>query len=197
MFDIYKCNEGDSARFLLGISGRPTLIVVGLNPSTASSDKSDTTVSKVRQAAQNAGYLGFVMTNLYPLRSTDPQGLPERHSAELLNENIQHIECIASSETSPTFWAAWGSGIVLRPYLKQAMTDLNRMVQRVNGKWVQFGELTQRNHPRHPSRLRYNWRFTEFDIAGYERSLHNKANHSDGFSVAAPPSLQTRTCWRR
>ena len=171
MFDIYECNEGDSARFLLGTSGKPTLIVVGLNPSTASSEKSDTTVSKVRKAAQNAGYQGFVMTNLYPLRSTDPQGLPEVHSAELLDENIQHVERIASGEVSPTFWAAWGSDIVLRPYLKQAMVEINWMVQRVSGKWVQYGELTQRSHPRHPSRISYSWGFREFDIAKYEEII--------------------------
>lgn len=171
MFDIYECNEGDSARFLLGTSGKPTLIVVGLNPSTATSEKSDTTVSKVKKAAQNSGYNGFVMTNLYPLRSTNPHELPKNHSAELLTENIKRIERIASSEMNPFFWAAWGSDIVLRPYLKQAMIELNQMVKRVNGQWVQFGDLTQRNHPRHPSRLSYDWKFKEFDIAKYEEVI--------------------------
>lgn len=167
MFDIYACNEGDSARFLLGTSGKPTLIVVGLNPSTASSEKSDTTVSKVKMAAQNAGYNGFVMTNLYPLRSTNPHELPQHHSAELLSENIRHIEKIASNETNPVFWAAWGSNIELRAYLKQSMIELNQMVEKINGKWVHFGKLTQRNHPRHPSRLSYAWKFKEFDITKY------------------------------
>ncbi|MFL1914425.1 DUF1643 domain-containing protein [Plesiomonas shigelloides] len=167
MFDIYECNEGDSVRFLLGTSGKPTLIVVGLNPSTASSEKSDTTVSKVKNVAQNAGFNGFVMTNLYPLRSTDPRKLPQYHSAELLSENIRHIEQIASNEMNPIFWAAWGSGIELRPYLKQAMIELNQMVKRINGKWIHFGDLTQRNHPRHPSRLKYAWKFKDFDITKY------------------------------
>jgi hypothetical protein len=168
MFDIYESNENDTARFLLGTSGDPTLIVVGLNPSTASSEKSDTTVSKVRKVAQNAGYKGFVMTNLYPLRSTDPHGLPATCNNELLKENIRQIGRIASNEVSPTFWAAWGSDIVLRPYLKQALSELNNLVGNLGGSWVQFGNLTQKNHPRHPSRLTYAWEFSEFDIAKYE-----------------------------
>lgn len=168
MFDIYESNEHDTARYLLGSSGEPTIIVVGLNPSTASSEKSDTTVSKVKKAAENAGYGGFVMTNLYPLRSTDPHGLPESCNDQLLKENIKHIQRIASSQLFPTFWAAWGSDIVLRPYLKEALSELNEMVKRLNGNWVQFGDLTQKNHPRHPSRITYAWGFKEFDIAKYD-----------------------------
>jgi len=88
MFDIYKSNTHDAARFLLGGSGEPRLIVVGLNPSAASSEKSDTAVSKVKKVAENAGYRGFIMTNLYPLRSTDPHGLPENCNEQLLIENM-------------------------------------------------------------------------------------------------------------
>ncbi len=174
MFDIYESNEDDTARYLLGSRGDSTIIVVGLNPNTASSEKSDMTISEVRKAALNAGYCSFVMTNLYPLRSTDPHGLPDSCNEQLLKENIKHIERIASAQHPPTFWAAWGSDIVLRPYLKQSMLELNEMVERLNGNWVQFGELTQKKHPRHPSRLRYAWDFKEFDFAKYKKSLHNK-----------------------
>ncbi|NSY34961.1 hypothetical protein DS891_15590 [Pseudoalteromonas sp. JC28] len=34
-------------------------------------------------------------------------------------------------------------------------------------------------------------------VSSSERSSHNKVRHSDGFSVAASPSLQSRVCWRR
>jgi hypothetical protein len=167
MFDIYKSNEKDTARFLLGTSCEPSIIVVGLNPSTASKEVSDTTASKVRKAAKNAGYNGFIMTNLYPLRSTDPKKLPVACDVELLQKNIREIEQAASNGLPPIFWAAWGSDITLRPYLKQALLQLNGVVLKLNGKWVQFGSLTQKNHPRHPSRLAYAWQFKEFDIATY------------------------------
>lgn len=171
MFDIYESNKHDTARYLLGSSGKPTIIVVGLNPSTASNEKADTTVSKVRKAAANAGYDGFVMTNLYPLRSTDPHKLPARGDDQLLEENIKHIERIASTHSDPTFWAAWGSDIILRPYLIHALLEFNEMVQRLNGNWVQFGKLTKKNHPRHPSRLTYAWEFQEFDIGKYKKII--------------------------
>tara|TARA_R110000787_G_scaffold42161_3_gene103679 strand:+ start:2785 stop:3021 length:237 start_codon:yes stop_codon:yes gene_type:complete len=78
MYDLYQCNSDDSARFILGKNGARKLFVVGLNPSTANKEKSDTTVAKVETVARNNGFDGFVMANLYPLRSTDPNELPAR-----------------------------------------------------------------------------------------------------------------------
>jgi len=51
------------------------------------------------------------------------------------------------------------------------MSELNEMVKRLNGNWVHFGDLTQKNHPRHPSRLAYAWEFKDFDIAQYEKII--------------------------
>lgn len=168
MFDIYVSNEQDTVRYLLGSRSDTMIIIVGLNPSTASSEKSDTTVSKVKRAAINSGYTGFVMTNLYPLRSTNPHGLPTNCNDQLLKKNSKNIKNIASTQKNPVFWAAWGSDITLRPYLKQSLLEINKIVKSLDGKWVQFGKLTKKNHPRHPSRLTYAWQFEEFDIDKYE-----------------------------
>ncbi len=170
MFDIYECNKDDTARFLLGTNGERKLIVVGLNPSTATREKSDRTVTMAKTIAQKAGYSGFVMTNLYPLRSTDPKKLtPSKDKdTELFNENIKHIKFIALAEEYPTFWAAWGENILSRTYLKEAMCQIKDLAQSVNGKWVQFGDLTQKGHPRHPSRQSYKSQFRKFDITQYK-----------------------------
>jgi len=47
MYDIYRSTADDACRFALGRSGRRRLVVVGLNPSTATREKSDPTVAKV------------------------------------------------------------------------------------------------------------------------------------------------------
>jgi len=91
MYDIYECNNHDSSRFLLGKKGSKPLIIIGLNPSTANQVKSDVTVAKVETVCLNNGYNGFVMANLYPVRSTNPRDLPERCDESLFNENIEHI----------------------------------------------------------------------------------------------------------
>lgn len=100
MYDLYHCDDTDSSRFILGKNGTKKLFVVGLNPSTANKEKSDTTVAKVEYVATSNG---FVMTNLYPLRSTDPNGLPQNYDQALFDENIDQIIKLACAEINPVF----------------------------------------------------------------------------------------------
>ena len=167
MYDIYSCNKDDSARFILGKRGKRKLIVVGLNPSTANREKSDTTAAKVEKVALNGGFDGFVMTNLYPQRTTDPKGLATLPDTRLFRRNIRHILKIAEAEESPVFWAAWGGDITLRPYLAKSLKALLKETNRMGGTWVNFGHLRKDGHPRHPSRLSYSWQFSKFDVAMY------------------------------
>lgn len=171
MYDLYECNHTDTARFILGKNGEKKLFVIGLNPSTANKEESDTTVAKVEKVARNSGFDGFVMSNLYPLRSTDPNGLPTEVDPELFQLNIDKIIAIAQNEISPVFWAAWGGDIMLRPYLADALRTLGQTVEALNGQWVNYGELRKDGHPKHPSRLAYAWKFTPFDINAYARKF--------------------------
>lgn len=167
MYDLYKSNENDSARFILGKDGKSKLFVIGLNPSTANKEKSDTTVAKVETVANNNEFDGFIMANLYPLRSTDPKGLPTIVDDELFHLNIEHIISIARNEENPVFWAAWGGDIILRHYLVESLKAIKLAVRQINGRWVNYGELRKDGHPRHPSRLSYSWKFNQFEIATY------------------------------
>ncbi len=171
MYNIYKCNENDSARFLLGKNGFPSIIIVALNPSTANKEKSDTTVAKVETVSLNNGFHGFIVTNLYPLRSTDPKALPQNHERKLIKENTKQITAYAEKEKTPVFWAAWGDNISTRPYFTESLTKLIPEVARIGGSWLNFGNLTIKGHPRHPSRLSYSWQFQEFDIEKYIEKL--------------------------
>lgn len=169
MYDLYRSYENDTSRFILGKNGRKKIFIIGLNPSTANKEKSDTTVTKVEKVAQNNGYDGFVMANLYPIRSTDPKGLPKEENAILRKLNIENILELAKDENEPVFWAAWGGDILSRKYLMESLRQLNQEIEKINGKWVNYGDLTQYKHPRHPSRLSYSWNFSDFDINDYFR----------------------------
>ncbi len=171
MYDLYQCNKDDSARFILGKSGSNKLFVVGLNPSTANKEKSDTTVAKVETVALNNGFDGFVMANLYPLRSTNPNNLPAKEDQGLLMKNIEAIQELANTEQAPVFWAAWGGKITTRTYLPRALELLAAVVKALNGSWLHYGKLTKYGHPRHPSRLSYSWKFSEFDVLNYIRKI--------------------------
>ncbi len=171
MYDLYRCNEDDSVRFILGKDGINELFVVGLNPSTANKEESDITVAKVETVAKNNGYDGFVMVNLYPQRSTNPNRLPEKGDDGLIIKNIEIIKALAKNQNVPVFWAAWGSGIVTRSYLIKALNVLTRKIRPLGAKWVHYGELTKYGHPKHPSRLSYSWVFSDFDVVSYVQNV--------------------------
>lgn len=167
MYDLYKSNTSDSERYILGKDGNKKIFVIGLNPSTANREKSDTTVSKVEQAALNSGYDGFVMANLYPLRSTNPDDLPHTPNPKAITKNIAEIMKYAHEDPNPIFWAAWGVGISIRHYLLESLVCLHSEITKNNGTWQCYGDLTKFGHPKHPSRLSYDWDFQEFLLEKY------------------------------
>ena len=175
MYDIYSCADNDSVRFALGKNGERKLFVLGLNPSTANKEKSDTTVAKVKQVAVKNRFSGFVMLNLYPLRSTNPDGLPQNEDLQHFNKNIDAIIAVASKEDKPIFWASWGVKIELRSYLFRSLEVLSTKIDELGGSWVHFGGLTMDGHPRHPSRLSYEWEFENFDIHQYVQDMQGIA----------------------
>lgn len=171
MYDIYSNAQDDLWRFTLGKSGSRNLIVIGLNPSTATKEKSDTTIAKVEAAAKQAGFDGFVMLNLYPVRSTDFNELPREVNAEAFAENLAKIEAVLAAESEPVVWAAWGENILEREFFVAASKELFARLEKYGTLWQQFGSLTQSGHPRHPSRLHYAWKFSPFDTIDYVRKL--------------------------
>jgi hypothetical protein len=106
MYDIYQSTADDACRFALGRSGRRRLVVVGLNPSTATREKSDPTAAKVERVARAHGYDGFVLVNLCPVRATDCRTLPEMVEPELLKANLDAIGNVAASVQDLILWAA-------------------------------------------------------------------------------------------
>lgn len=53
----------------------PTVVFIGLNPSTADATQDDPTIRRCLGFARRWGYGRLVMLNLYALRATDPRGL--------------------------------------------------------------------------------------------------------------------------
>ncbi|WP_162455136.1 DUF1643 domain-containing protein [Pseudoxanthomonas kalamensis] len=179
-YDLYACDRADRCRYLLGRGGDRLLFTIGLNPSTATREKSDTTVAKVEQVALRHGFDGFAMLNLYPVRATDCSTLPDAVERKVWAENLRRIVEIVSSTEMPVLWAAWGSGIRTRGYFLQAAHELSQRLDGSGARWQHFGPLTAEGHPRHPSRLRYAWNFGDFAI---DRYLVRFLNQPSGSSL--------------
>ncbi|MGI8400912.1 MAG: DUF1643 domain-containing protein [Gemmatimonadaceae bacterium] len=171
MYDIYSNSRSDLWRFTLGRSGNRKLITIGLNPSTATEEKSDATVAKVEQVARRNGFEGFVMLNLYPVRSTDFRALAVRANAKAFAENLKTIESVVATESKPVIWAAWGDSILAREFFVDSAKELFERLQKYGTSWQRFGPFTASGYPRHPSRLKYAWGFSPLEAKSYVRTL--------------------------
>ena len=165
MYDIYHSNQNDQWRYTLGRSGARPLLVIGLNPSTATQEKLDPTVTRVEKVAHQCGFDGFVMLNLYPVRATKPQDLPPKADPVAYERNLEAIEKIVAQYTKPTLWAAWGETVVDRTFFLRARDTLHERLAQYKPQWRRFGELTATGHPRHPSRLNYAWTLEPYELA--------------------------------
>jgi hypothetical protein len=168
-YDIY--NGDAKVRFSLGQDGNRKLFVIGLNPSTADAEQSDQTICKVIGFAERQKkFDGFVMLNLCPLRSTNPNELPKQGDEELRHlakRNCEMIQEIFEKESTPTIWAAWGNNIKMRPYFLEGLQAIANAATKRKSDWKACGQLTKRGHPRHPSRLGYEVEWGRFDIKEY------------------------------
>ncbi len=167
MFNLCIENTKQTARFLLGNSGRKNLLVVGLNPSTAHATQSDTTMTKMIKFAQMHTYDGVIMANLYPQRATLPDNLHQRINKKLHQSNIEHIEKIISNHHIETAILAWGNGIKTRRYLTQCFLDIKLILLKYHIKIQSIGSPSKKGHPKHPSRLSYSNSFEDFDLESY------------------------------
>lgn len=145
-------------RYILGTRGRNPLVCIGINPSTAEPDNLDNTLKSVERIALCNGYDSFIMFNVYPQRATDPDHMDKQLNAPMHEENMKAFEYILSSYGEghrPAVWAAWGTIIEKRPYLKDCVRDMITRGERFGAKWYTAGARSKaKGHPHHPLYLK-------------------------------------------
>ena len=165
---IYATSLNNRARYVLGTQGERPLLCVGVNPSTGQPGELNGTLKSVRRMAQLHGFDSWLMVNLYPQRTVDPNKLDRRCNREYHQQNLACIRELLETHR-PTIWAAWGTLIEKRPYLLSCLRDLYQVSEAY--PWVTIGPTSKRGHPHHPLYLRSDAPLEPFPMADYLASL--------------------------
>lgn len=89
---------------------------------------------------------------------------------KLHRENMRAFEYILSNVgegVSPAVWAAWGTIIEKRGYLRDCVLDMVSLGQQHGAHWVSAGKKSKKGHPHHPLYLRKDELTESFDIEAY------------------------------
>ncbi|MDD5475481.1 MAG: DUF1643 domain-containing protein [Syntrophales bacterium] len=137
-------------------SGKPYLLFVGLNPSTATEVTDDPTIRRVVRFARDNGYGGIYVGNLFSIVSSDPSVLIDRSkTAGLLYEPGDTVLIQIRDKCAATLvgWGTFGEKCGKRP------ADVLSLV----GKPVYCLGKTKSGEPKHPLYLRADTPFIEYE----------------------------------
>lgn len=168
---IYEQSEDGANRFLLGTQGSRTLVCCGVNPSFASPENLDPTMRNVAAFAIANGYDSYLMINLYPMRATNPKDMHKVKDEKIVKENLENIKTILSAGNCDV-WAAWGTLIKTRGYLKDCLQQIVEVADTYNCEWYTIGKKSKDGHPHHPLYLSKQSKMEKFDVQEYLKSLN-------------------------
>lgn len=170
---IYKTNTDNSARYILGKYNENPIIFFGINPSTATINENDNTISVIEKIVQKFGYDGYIMLNLCPIRATKiSDNFAKTYCEKEMLINLEYIKGVIKK--GQNIVAAWGSHITDSAYFLQSLAEINRVVDNVNAKWVCLSK-TKYGHPHHPTRIAYSkMNLMPFDMESYINSLSDE-----------------------
>lgn len=165
---IYYPDFYSEYRYILGTTGKKTLITIGINPSTAEPEHLDNTLKTVERIALRNGFDSFIMFNVYAQRATKPNHMDSTFNDKLHNENMKAFRwMLEQMKGQPNIWAAWGTNIERRSYLKSCLENMIAIAKEFNARWIKIGKLSKAGHPHHPLYLPKDSTFETFEISKY------------------------------
>lgn len=152
---LYYPNIDTGYRFILGTRGSRSLIVIGVNPSTATPESPDPTIKRVSAISAYNGFDSFVMLNLYAQRATVPEDLDIELNSELHRENLKALKWALNyaekmnPEAEIAVWCAWGNIIKCRDYLPRCREEMLAELRSKSLKLLCVS-VTKEKQPKHP-----------------------------------------------
>lgn len=167
--ELYNPDKETYRYCLIGnINAKNPLVVLGLNPSTADNSKPDPTMKRVIHFMEQNGFDGFIMINLYPLRTSSPKEL-KKHGVknEIHEENLKKIRLYIQNLKKPAcILLGFGTNIEIIPKLKDYLKDIVSECQNYKPKWYCLC-ITKYGHPGHLLYLPENLKLNDFDVNEY------------------------------
>ncbi len=136
--------------------GKGAVAFIGLNPSTATHEVSDPTVTRCVNYAKRWGFKEMIMLNIFALRSTDPKELYKAREP-IGRENNDYIE--SYTEEAKLVIAGWGNHGDHRTRGR----EVSKIIKDLNVKC--FG-INKSGHPVHPLYQRNDARLIDFNMEG-------------------------------
>ena len=149
---IYINDHDNSSRYVLGEKGESPLIIFGINPSVAEPaylGKSDPTINKIKMLVNKLEGDGWIMLNVYPQRSTNPNEMDLKMNKGIHQKNLLEIENVFIEYPNSKLIAAWGNLITKRSYLVECLRDIYEISLKYNKEWLCF-KRNKTGHPKHP-----------------------------------------------
>ena len=146
------------------------MVCCGVNPSFASPNDFDPTMNNVSTFAEANGYDSYIMINLYPMRATKPDDMHKKMDENIVDINLKYIGEVLSSGNCD-IWAAWGTIIEKRGYLKECLKAICKIADEYNCQWYSIGEKSKKGHPHHPLYLNRKCKMEKFDVKSYLGNL--------------------------
>lgn len=140
-----------SAKVTEKTENKKTLVVVGINPSTADDKNKDATICRVETLAEDNDYDGFIMVNVYPQRATDANNLPKNgyEEQEQIKKNIDEIYKCVSQPFCQDVLLAFGAHIEDRKYLGICLKEIIKHLEKLKPHYKYIAK-TKDKHPCHP-----------------------------------------------
>ncbi|MBE6551691.1 MAG: DUF1643 domain-containing protein [Ruminococcaceae bacterium] len=169
---IYIPDFYSEYRYILGTAGKRSLITIGINPSTAEPDNLDNTLKSVSRIASGNGFDSFIMFNVYAQRATNPDHMDVNFNEALHRENMLAFRWVLEhGGEAPAVWAAWGTIVEKRDYLKRCLYDMVAEGNKYGAKWFMAGKPSAKGHPHHPLYLKKDSKIESFDIEAYLKNF--------------------------
>jgi hypothetical protein len=171
--DAPSCEEAQKSRHRYALwriwePDRKPLVVIGLNPSTATELVLDNTCRRDIQYARDWGYGGLIKLNLFSFRATDPSVMRSWYEAMNSVEartstiNDAHLQWFCDPERAGLILCAWGShGSLFR------RSDVVRGMLTSQGCSLFALALTKGGEPRHTLYLRSDLKPVPYNLRSY------------------------------